>query len=322
MILRDHVPLPTGKPLAWRELNKRSLGTTRYLIRFLLLTEAPLIAVLLWPLATGEVYELASFAAGEWAISGVWLLAVFMLLVQASALITGERARQTLDVLLSTPMMTRDIVMQKMAGVHYLIYILYVPMATSVLFWCFWLSAGQHRVYEEDAVWQVVRMIVQPLIYLPLVAWGGFYCGLKCKSQTQAMLLGCVILGVMVGLPRIVLPMLTSAVSTNDVAYINGVWMNASGNLFQQSAQVSLLVYPVQLLFPCSNYLEFIMLPDAPVDYYRRQSVPGILRVVELLHWFLYGFAVLVLRMRAPQALTRSTQRAEAPVEDLALEPA
>ena len=51
----------------------------------------------------------------------------------SSALVTGERARQTLDVLMSTPMMTRDIVMQKMAGVHYLINILYIPMATAAV---------------------------------------------------------------------------------------------------------------------------------------------------------------------------------------------
>lgn len=321
VILRDHVPLPTGKPLAWRELNKRSLGTTRYLIRFLLLTEAPLIAVLLWPLATGEVYELATFTAGEWAIAGVWLLAVFMLLVQASALITGERARQTLDVLLSTPMMTRDIVMQKMAGVHYLIYILYVPMATAVVFWTFWLSSGQHHVFAEDAVWQVLRMIVQPLIYLPLVAWGGFYCGLKCKSQTQAMLLGCVLLAVPVGLPRVLLPMLAAPISDDGLAYMNGTWINGYGQVSQQRPVVNLLVYPIQLLLPCSNYLEDILLPDGPTPYYSRRFIPPQVRLVELLHWFLYGFAVLALRMRAPQALTRSTQRAEAPVETLALEP-
>ena len=195
------------------------------------------------------------------------------------------------------------------------------PMATAVVFWIFWLSAGQHRVFPEDAVWQVVRMIVQPLIYLPLVAWGGFYCGLKCKSQTQAMLLGSVILGVLVGVPRILLPFLASVAPANDIGYVNGVWMNISGTLSPQDPQVNFFAYPVQLIFHCSNYFEFVMLPDRASTYYGRLPIPVVMRIVEILHWFLYGFAVLALRMRAPLALTRSSQRAEAPVEELALEP-
>ncbi|MDP1798434.1 MAG: ABC transporter permease subunit, partial [Planctomycetaceae bacterium] len=254
VIFRDHVPLPTARPLAWRELNKRSLGTTRYLIRFLLLTEGPLVAALLWPLATGEVYENNRFFAGEWALQGVWLLAVFMLLVQSTALVTGERARQTLDVLMSTPMMTRDIVMQKMAGVHYLINILLVPMGTAAIFWLFWLGAGQQRQGNPDAMWQVVRMIAQPLIYLPLVAWGGFYCGLYCKSQTQAMLLGTVILAVMVGLPRILLPMLLVNESPSFSAGFNKPYYEQQ--MRSSNMDVAWSGNLLQILFPCSSFFD------------------------------------------------------------------
>ncbi len=320
VIFRDHVPLPTGRPLAWRELNKRSLGTTRYLIRFLLLTEAPLIAALLWPLATGAVYENRSFAIGEWALSAVWMLAIFMLLVQSTALITGERARQTLDVLLSTPMMTRDIVMQKLAGVHYLINILYVPMATAAFFWLFWLGAGQHRQDPFDGVWQIVRMIVQPLIYLPLVAWGGFYCGLYCKSQTQAMLLGCVILAVLLGVPRVLLPLLLS--SPYDLPMRQGVMPYYELSSESSAYFLHPLGYLIQFVFPCSNYLDSFLAVNAQNSYYGGSPIPPLTRAVELLHWGLYGFVLLTLRLWAPQALTRSTQRAEAPVEDMALEPA
>lgn len=321
VIFRDHVPLPTSRPLAWRELNKRSLGTTRYLIRVLLLTEAPLIAALLLPLATGDVFESRSYYAGEWALTAVWLLAVFMLLVQSTALITGERARQTLDVLMSTPMMTREIVMQKMAGVNYLTRILYIPMATAAVFWLFWLEAGMQRISGDQSLWQVLRLVVQPVIYLPLIAWGGFYCGLRCKSQTQAMLLGCVILAVLIGLPRVLLPLLVIA-GVNQVITLPGgfQFVNQDPSIYG-GPEASLLAYPLQLLFPCSNYFETLLARDN--GYYSgRPEVPGVVRLIEILHWGLYASTAWMLRTRAPQALTRSTQRAEAPLEDLALEPA
>ncbi len=320
VIFRDHVPLPTAKPLAWRELNKRSLGTTRYLIRFFLLTEAPLIAVLLWPLATGDVYENRSFMAGEWALSAVWMLAVFMVLVQSTALITGERARQTLDVLMSTPMMTRDIVMQKMAGVHYLINILYVPMGTAAIFWLFWLGAGQqsNRSMSDplSGLWQLVRLIVQPLIYLPLIAWGGFYCGLKCKSQTQAMLLGCVILAVLIGLPRVLLPMLMFDGSRSYSGAANGRYYDIPVNV-----DVAWSAHLIQIAFPCSSLFDA---RTTPLPYpYRGETPPlSIAWIAEILHWMLYGGIVYWLRSRAPMALTKSTQRAEAPIEEMALEAA
>lgn len=311
VIFRDHVPLPTARPLAWRELNKRSLGTTRYLIRFMLLTEAPLIAALLWPLATGAVFEDRNYAAGEWALRAVWLLAVFMLLVQSTALITGERARQTLDVLMSTPMMTRDIVMQKMAGVHYLINILYVPMGTAAIFWLFWLGAGQQRYPQPDSIWQLVRMIVQPLIYLPFVAWGGFYCGLYCKSQTQAMLLGIVILAVLVGVPQILFPMFFRPTSNPNV-------YGQPGNVFMQVAFMdsTWLWCLLRIPFPCGADVDEMWTRPG----YGTTIISPMARVAEMLHWALYGGVLYWLRSRAPQVLTKSTQRAEAPLEDLALE--
>lgn len=258
--------------------------------------------------------------AGEWALSAVWMLAVFMVLVQSTALITGERARQTLDVLMSTPMMTRDIVMQKMAGVHYLINILYVPMGTAAIFWLFWLGAGQqsNRSMSDplSGLWQLVRLIVQPLIYLPLIAWGGFYCGFKCKSQTQAMLLGCVILAVLIGLPRVLLPMLMFDGSRSYSGAANGRYYDIPVNV-----DVAWSAHLIQIAFPCSSLFDA---RTTPLPYpYRGETPPlSIAWIAEILHWMLYGGIVYWLRSRAPMALTKSTQRAEAPIEEMALEAA
>ncbi|MDP1797115.1 MAG: hypothetical protein Q8K78_06525, partial [Planctomycetaceae bacterium] len=59
-----------------------------------------------------------------------------------------------------------------------------------------------------------------------------------------------------------------------------------------------------------------------PMPYPYRGETPlmPIAGMAEVLHWLLYGGMVYLLRTRAPQALTKSTQRAEAPIEDLALE--
>lgn len=130
--------LPVEKPIAWRETRKRSLGTARHLIRLLLLLEVPLLSWIGWRLWTWQGDGSVTLASG--ALVPLWVLTLLIVTVQSTGLIAAEKARQTLDVLLTTPLASRDIALQKLAGLRRLMLVLAVPLLT---------------VYAAETAWNV-----------------------------------------------------------------------------------------------------------------------------------------------------------------------
>jgi ABC-type transport system involved in multi-copper enzyme maturation permease subunit len=129
--------LPADAPIAWRETTKRSLGRARYLIRLLIFIEVPLLlfcGLLVVSEMVSRDYGFIPRALVTMVIILLWLLAVLVVAVQSASLIAGERSHQTLDVLCTTPLSGRDIVLQKFASVRRLILVLLVPFFT--LFLC------------------------------------------------------------------------------------------------------------------------------------------------------------------------------------------
>ena len=113
VLIHESVTLPDYEPIRWRETTKRSLGTTRYLIRMLLAIEVPVAFGMLLP-----DYSRDDHGGGITAIACLlWVIAALVLTVQSTALIGLERSRQTLDVLLTTQMSSEAIVREKFAGV-------------------------------------------------------------------------------------------------------------------------------------------------------------------------------------------------------------
>lgn len=137
-LVKDHSTLPLIDPVAWMETTKRSLATLRYRVRILLVLMIPLL-----PLVAVAVFDdgRGYYQNRPYGLAWpFWFVLVLLLAVQASGLIAGERSRQTLDVLLSTPMTAGEILEQKLAGVWRLANTLVVPYATIVL-WEVWHSA-------------------------------------------------------------------------------------------------------------------------------------------------------------------------------------
>ncbi len=318
VLLKERVPLPGRQPVAWRETTKRALGTTRYLIRFLLITEAPLIALLLWPMATGDVFNSRNYLVGRWGIFAAWMIALFTIIVQATGTIAGERARQTLDVLLSTPMTASEIVMQKMAGVARMQKILLIPLGTALFFYAAYLTSfGNSTIFQEEG-WPLLRSFLQVGLYLPVVGWIGFYCGLRCRTQTQAMILCALLIATIAILPGWLTNLLERPSDRYglEIPVVQGSFnFNAINQQYYGTPPLmeTLYIAPIKILLPSfgrSNPL-----------YFLHPTSTMIMFLLELGHWVFVGLVIYGLRSRAPQALSRHTRRCEAPSLLEAVEP-
>ena len=131
VLVRDGEHLPEDDPVAWHETTRKSLGTFRYLLRVLILLEVPVLVISVLALATaGNPFPEPVSVVQIF----TWFLVILIISARASTLFSGERSRQTLEILLSTPLTTRELVRQKYRGVNRLILVLSVPLLTAVAF--------------------------------------------------------------------------------------------------------------------------------------------------------------------------------------------
>ncbi len=191
VLIRDSESLPYSEPIAWRETKKRAFGTFRYLVRMLLLIELPTLFVCLFFLIV-TAYGRNSYMTRSEVMVGMsiilWILSLLFLVSKAATVLPSERLRETFDVLLSTPLKTREIVQQKFAGVKRLIWVLSIPLVTVALTHAIWIEAsGKPWWVDEGVGWYLLGSLGAILIYLRMVAWLSMLLGLALKSQTKAI---------------------------------------------------------------------------------------------------------------------------------------
>ncbi|HLJ09977.1 MAG TPA: ABC transporter permease subunit [Planctomycetaceae bacterium] len=179
--------LPGDEPIAWRETSKRLLGRGRYVFRILLFIEVPLVLFCLLLIAKSDNF--ATEILSSMMLFLVWMLSVLVVSVKAASLIAGERSHQTLDVLCTTPLTSREIVLQKFRGVLRLILVLAVPMLTIYLFNArLRIVSIRFRGPEFDPLKYLFCGILAVGVYLPLVAWVSLAIGLRVRTQVRAMI--------------------------------------------------------------------------------------------------------------------------------------
>ncbi len=206
VLIRDDALLPDFMPITWRETQKKSLGTTRYLVRVLVSIETPLFLIL--AAVAGMAYQTRLGVAAE-ALYVVWALGVLLITVQATSLISSERSHQTLDLLLASTMDSHEIVRQKHLGIRRLMLVLTVPLVTIFLFEA-WFATGTPGL--EDGALAIITVplatvvavfqhfdyflcaLLSVLVYLPLCSWIAFVIGIKSRSQMRAMLITLMVL--------------------------------------------------------------------------------------------------------------------------------
>lgn len=119
-----------------------------------------------------------------------WVLAIPFIVAAASRLLL-ERSKQTLDVLLATPMRGGDIIRQQMSYVLRQTAMIAVPFLSLVIYAVLWYrnsGLGESEVPIRVGAF-LLCWTLSVAIYLPLVAWVSFLIALKSRTQTQAVLL-------------------------------------------------------------------------------------------------------------------------------------
>jgi ABC-type transport system involved in multi-copper enzyme maturation permease subunit len=182
IVVADQKTLPEDEPIAWRESSKKSLGSFRYLLRVVLAVEIPTLFIILLNL---------DFLRGDnpvpngllWA---VWIVAILLISAKVSSIISGERGRQTLDVLLTTPLTGRDIARQHYHGILKLLLVVGLPILT-----CYplrWIYSKPVELQPELQLVYIFSSLVGVILYLPLFAWISMLVGLRIRSPVKAML--------------------------------------------------------------------------------------------------------------------------------------
>jgi ABC-type transport system involved in multi-copper enzyme maturation permease subunit len=202
-LIPDSNPLPEDDPVAWRERTKKSLGKARYLFRMLLFLEGPTVFICIIAAQSSA----RSAFAGLYVLQGLlWALAAMITAVKGATLFASERARETIEPLLASPLSVKELISQKISGSRRLIIALAIPLLTVNL---------THLLLNIDVSVSVLTSplpLLRPLAYLVfsgllitailyLIVWISMAVGLKVHSQTRAVLGAVVLVGLWGTLP-------------------------------------------------------------------------------------------------------------------------
>jgi ABC-type transport system involved in multi-copper enzyme maturation permease subunit len=191
VLFRESTFLPDEEPIAWRETQKKSLGTVRYLVRVFLVIEVPVL-FLNCLIVMFDINSIHSDGVPD-SLMGVtfilWVVTALFILVKGTSLIAGERSHHTLDVLLTTPLTGTEILQQKMRGLWRLVAVVSIPLVTTILFqaWCretyafglavsvpvgWGIALGAAAVGVTTALWLSRRGTNRSRPWSPARAWG------------------------------------------------------------------------------------------------------------------------------------------------------
>ncbi|MCA9030087.1 MAG: ABC transporter permease subunit [Planctomycetaceae bacterium] len=222
VLVNDTMSLPIDDPVAWREVSKRSLGTFRYLLRIFLAMEIPILTVGLVVLGIGDFSSNLRHPLFLFFSIIAWTLGLLLVVVKSSTIISGERSSETLNVLLSTPLSSREIIWQKLAGVRRLSLVVAIPILTVVGLQMWY--AAMHGGYNYsnygyggrshvDAIWLVygLTQFLCVLVFIPLVSWMSLLIGLLVRTQTRAIFTSLAVLVAWIVVPFVVTMIAMSA---------------------------------------------------------------------------------------------------------------
>ncbi len=177
VLVQDGDPYPANDPISWRETAKRSLGTFRYLFRILVVIELPILC--LSQMVNVNMVQTQSVMSVLLYL--MWVIALLLTTVHSASVVSTERSRQTLDVLLVSPISGRDILSSKLSGVRRLFWTLMVPFSTIFLF--------QHWFHGfRNDLRYLILSLGSVFTVLPLVMWMGLAIGMWARSQMRAIM--------------------------------------------------------------------------------------------------------------------------------------
>ena len=197
VLVGERSKLPVYDPVAWRETTKTSLGSFRYLIRIFLALEFPVIAISVLAIATANSdYYRDRHGAISFIVMLCWVIALLLTIVRSATLVSGERSHETLDVLLTTPITSKQFMSQKFRGVIRLMIVVSLPLVTAMIMQCWYALVSHGNNISDDSARYLFVGVVSAVVCLPMFAWISFFMGMWIKSTTKAIFAS---LGLVVG---------------------------------------------------------------------------------------------------------------------------
>lgn len=260
VLVKDGDPLPGDRPVAWRETAKKSLGTFRYLFRVMVALEVPILFVA----QLVNINSVRNDSVVSALLQILWVIAVAMVCVHAASVVSSERSRQTLDVLLTAPLTGRELLLQKMAGLRRLHAVLLVPFTTIFLFH-HWF-----RDYRSEVLYLLLSLATV-FVFIPLTAWMSLWIGLKLRSHIRAVFLTLAVVSLIVMLPVLI-----------DYLFTR-VW----GVRLPEIAQILLDVSPVRIVQRLEDWHTLKRGPDEVDLLVSTLEIAGALAVFAAAAWAL-----------------------------------
>ncbi len=186
--------VPERDPVAWREINRRALASWRYLARIALPLFALAFVFMRWNFGRDDgdaMYALMS-AAGL-------VLTALVLVSLGTGVMAAERAQQTLDVLLTTPMSPADILGQKVRALSR-VQLVMVVMLLAIVCYRWYAHAMQHTImaayyaswylprrFDTDLTSKLCAQVEMAVLVPPIVTWMSVLVGMWVRHRGRAV---------------------------------------------------------------------------------------------------------------------------------------
>ncbi|MCA9064450.1 MAG: ABC transporter permease subunit [Planctomycetaceae bacterium] len=186
-IIPDSNEMPAFDPIAWRERTRKSLGKARYLFRVLVAIEVPTLFICM----LSAIASANRHFEGLHSLQAVtWFLAVLIVTIRASTLISSERSRETIAPLLSTPLTSREILRQKVSGIRRLQLVVAIPILTvnlTTLLMAVSFSSGNWIGIVTTILMYGLLSFASVAVLLTFTTWLALFCGLRFHSPTRSV---------------------------------------------------------------------------------------------------------------------------------------
>lgn len=191
-LVKDSNEMPEFNPIAWRERTRKSLGKARYLFRILTALEVPTIFICgLAAISSSST----SFTGLRFLLGLLWGLSFLIISVRASTAISSERARETVEALLSTPLTGAQILKEKIDGMSRLMLVLMVPLIT-IHFTLLFVYVDITQIFRNGVDFRALFLIVTYMTFavvgtmltMRIIAWTSIGIGVRSASQTRSVL--------------------------------------------------------------------------------------------------------------------------------------
>lgn len=189
--------LSSKDPITWLERNTKGFGNPRYVWRMVLLVGAPVIVGMSF-VVRGDM-RMGDIRNGTMVVQfAIWMVTVLMLATIASRIVSAERERRTLELLMSTPLPAKDVIQQKIRIVSKITWISMVPIVILEIFQFACVAYGYRR---SSYGLFVLGFPFLTWIYFQLIIWICCWIGLVVKKPMKAMVAALATVAVLHALP-------------------------------------------------------------------------------------------------------------------------